>query len=432
MEQALAHHDVHADGDSPRAQSISMMVGVIGAALVVAGYGVFAVARPQPQLGSADLVTVPDSGAVYVRVDDVVHPVLNLTSAQLITGTADKPQQVTEAAIAGSARGALLGIPGAPAILGSPLAAAESRWTVCDHEMTTVIAGPLAAQARPMDADGAILAVGPSGTTYLLYGGRRARVDHNDPVMIRALGIEGVAPVRLSPTLLDLLPEVAPLRVPRIPETGMPGPAALPGFTVGEVVQVRQPSGDEFYVVLPGGVQRVGQVAADVVRRTQANTSSAVTAVAPAVVGALPRLGTLAVESFPERLGAVSGAATGAVCVSWHDGVTDLIRGELPVTSDQVPVRLAQADAAGPRTDAVYLPAGRSAFVTDGAVTGAGWLVTELGVRFGVPDPEAAGALGMADPLPVPRAVLDALPAGPELSRRAALTVWDGIAAGGS
>ncbi|HUO41309.1 MAG TPA: type VII secretion protein EccB, partial [Mycobacterium sp.] len=56
------------------------------------------------------------------------------------------------------------------------------------------------------------------------------------------------------------------------------------------------------------------------------------------------------------------------------------------------------------------------------------WLISESGVRYGVPfDEEALRALGLAvaENRPAPWAMLQVWPAGPELSRAAALTVHD-------
>jgi type VII secretion protein EccB len=416
VERALLHGDVHADDDSPRAQCYSLLTGVLAAALAVALCAALAVVRPQQGWGDAEIVMVRGTGAVYVRVDGVVHPVLNLTSGWLVTGTRAAPRQVAAAAVHEGERGALLGIPGAPLEIGEPVT--EPQWTVCDHEATTVVAGALGPGAQLLGPEQAILATGPSGTPYLLSGGRRARVDLTDPGVVKALGADGVQPAVVSGALLDTVPEVAPIVTPVVPGAGFRGPAALPGFTVGEVVQVRAASATEFYVVLGGGVQRVGQVAADVLRHSAA--SSSVTAVAPSILAALPELGVLPMDLFPERVDTLTGAGH-SVCVSWRPGSVELLTGPISAAS----VQLAQADGAGPRTDAVSLPAGRSAYVYDGTSE---WLVTELGTRFRV-EAEAARVLGLADPIEVPRAIVDALPRGPVLSRSAALTAHDVIPA---
>ncbi|MDF2823204.1 MAG: type secretion protein EccB, Actinobacterial, partial [Mycobacterium sp.] len=53
----------------------------MAAGIVVALAAVLATLRPQSDWGGSSLVMVRDTGAVYVRVGDLVHPVLNLTSA---------------------------------------------------------------------------------------------------------------------------------------------------------------------------------------------------------------------------------------------------------------------------------------------------------------------------------------------------------------
>ncbi|CAN5783977.1 type VII secretion protein EccB [soil metagenome] len=419
MERAITYRDIHADDDSPRAQSVSLVIGATLAALAVAGSAILAVWQPSTDLGDSAVVLVRDSGAVYVRVDDVLHPVLNLTSARLIAATGEAPQQVSATAVANAKQGPLLGIPGAPMAVGAPLPESESAWTVCDHTATTVFAGPFPV-ARPA-ADQAILVTGPSGTTYLLYTGRRARVDLNDPAVARVLGTERVRPARVSRALLEMVPEVPAIMPPQIPGAGTPGPAALAGFMIGDVVQVQQATGPEFLVVLAGGVQRVGRVAADLIGHRGPNT--AVTALAPAVVNQLPRLGVLAVETFPESVGPVRGDGSGAICATWAAGSTEIVLG-----APQVTVGLAQADGPGPLTDGVSLPPGHSAYVRAEGTPGAtGWLVTGQGVRFRVADEEAARILGLPEPVAVPRAVLDALPSGPDLSRSAALTAYDAL-----
>ncbi|MDT5333431.1 MAG: hypothetical protein QOF31_4728, partial [Mycobacterium sp.] len=42
---------------------------------------------------------VRDSGALYVRIGDIVHPVLNLASARLVAGTPANPEAVSASAI---------------------------------------------------------------------------------------------------------------------------------------------------------------------------------------------------------------------------------------------------------------------------------------------------------------------------------------------
>jgi hypothetical protein len=89
---------------------------------------------------------------------------------------------------------------------------------------------------------------------------------------------------------------------------------------------------------------------------------------------------------------------------------------------------LAQADGDGPALDAVYVPAGRSAYVRAGDSAGTRYLITDTGVRFAVHDDDSARDLGLTDAVPAPWPLLTLLPAGPELSRRNASIARDAVA----
>ena len=129
--------------------------GVVGGRVCAGGHrrggcALLALLRPQAALDHAQIVMGRESGALYVRVGDTWHPVLNLASARLIAATDANPQPVRESELSRTKRGPLLGIPGAPQLLGPPLSADESAWTICDTDSdaaTTVVVGP--AEARP-------------------------------------------------------------------------------------------------------------------------------------------------------------------------------------------------------------------------------------------------------------------------------------------
>ena len=315
MEHALVRGDVRMLDDPLRAQALSLISGVILAVIIVVACAVLAFLRPPGALGSAPVVMVRDSGALYVRVGDTVHPVLNLASARLIAGTPANPEAVSAAAIINSKRGPLVGIPGAPATISTPLGEDESGWAVCDDATsTTVIAGNVLGDGL---ASGRGVLVTPrsesAATTYLLYDGWRAKVDLRNRALVRALKLDGVAPRPVSRALLDATPEAPPIAAPHIPGAGSPSP--LRGFPIGSVVRVARAAAEEYYVVLAQGVQRIGQVAADLIRFTDAQNDRDIATVAPDVIGAVPILDTLRVSAFPER-GGVSNDAI--VCARWR------------------------------------------------------------------------------------------------------------------
>lgn len=427
--------------DPLRAQSLALVAGCVAATVAVAACAILAYARPQGTLGSASIAMARETGALYVRVDDTWYPVPNLVSARLISRSAANPVTVQEASVAAAKRGPAMGIPGAPATIGVPLA--PSSWTVCDADRTTVIVDGV--DGERLDGSRSVL-VAPRGeaqaTTYLLYEGRRAEVDLRNPAVVRALRLEAVAPKPVSRTLLDAVPEVPAIAAPAIPGAGASGAAALPGFAVGSVVRVVRAESIDYYAVLRDGVQRIGEVAADLIRFAYPAGPDAVADVPPAAIAGVRVVDELAVDHLPRRAREpLGGDRSPAVCVRWRPEGPDGRAGSEVLTGPPPPhaeraVRLAQADGDGPHVDAVYVPPGRAADVRAAAVAGgesAGgprYLVTDLGVLYGLHDDDVAGHLGMTgDPVAAPWPVLAALPRGPELSVEAASVLRDGLSA---
>jgi type VII secretion protein EccB len=313
-------------------------------------------------------------------------------------------------------------------------------WTVCDsRDGTTVVVGRGEGPQSHILARDQTLLVRPSsgGSAYLLYGGRRSVVNLADAAVERALGPEGQVPRTVSPLLLNVIPEAPPITAPRIPDGGSRGPSSLPGFPVGSVLRVTRAGGDEFYVVLRDGVQRVGQLAADLVRFTNSQGTRTVMSVAPDVIRNAPAVTRLPVSGFPDRAKTPPLADDGTLCARWTYAAPNNVDisfsvGGLPLSDSDGPVSLAQADGKGPAVDAVYLPPGRSAYVRATGLSGGNvragtrYFISDTGVRYAVHDDDAAHDLGVPDAMiAAPWPVLAKLPAGPELSRANALVVQD-------
>lgn len=433
IEHALVRGDARMLDDPLRAQSLSLLGGVIVAVIIVAACAILAFLRGPGTLGPAPIVLVRDSGALYVRIGDTVHPVLNLASARLIAGTAAEPEVVNAAAINKARRGPLVGIPGAPSVISAPLSQDESGWAVCDDSTsTTVIVG----NGSTDGLAGRSVLVTPrsesAATTYLLYDGWRAKVDLRNRAVVRALKLDGVTPQPVSRALLDATPEAPPIVAPHIPAAGSPSP--LRGLPVGSVVQVDRVTGEEYFVVLARGVQRIGEVAADLIRFTDTQDTGDIDTVAPDDIAAVPILDTLPVSTFPQH-GGVSDDAI--VCARWRLGPsgvnTAVLTGDsLPTAA---PVSLAQDDGDGPNVDAISTPPGRSVYVRstglvgDNSGTGTLYFLDESGALFGLRDEETAKHLGLTvTPVPAPWPVLARLPRGPELSKDAASIARDSLA----
>jgi type VII secretion protein EccB len=451
IECALLGRDIRAVNEPIRASMGSLMAGLALAIIALAGFALLAAVRPQPALTNAQIVMGKQSGALYVRIGDTLHPVLNLASARLIVKTNADPQPIPESELARSKRGPLLGIPGAPQFLGMPLAEDELRWTVCDSvgsaaPSTTVVIGRVEGPLSHLLANESVLVRPVSGgSTYLLYDGRRAVVNLDEPAVVRALGLDGQVPLAVSPTLLNAVPEAPPVTAPQIPNAGGRGPAALPGFPVGSVLRLARAGGDEYYVVLSHGIQRVGQVAADLLRFTDSQGTRTAIPVAPDLIRATPTVTDLPVATFPDRTPTPMDAGGTTLCVSWmhaasggrDSAAVSFLAGGPPIPAGHEPVKLSQADGKGAAVDAVYLPPARSAYVRatslsgDNPRAGTRYLITDTGVRFAVRDDDAAHDLGLPDTaIPAPWPVLAKLPAGPELGRANASVAQDTLADG--
>lgn len=434
MEYALACRDTRMLDDPIRSQTLALAAGAVLAAIALVACVVLALLWPHGSLGTAPIVMDRASGALYVRVGDTLHPVPNLASARLITGTPGRPTPVSAEMIAGVGGGPAMGIPDAPGALAPVLDPDRTAWTVCDEPLrTTVLIGP--ADDLP-PAHPVLVTAGQERAlgVYLLHGGRRAAVDLRDTAVVRALRLDGVVPRQVSAALLDVLPEATPIVAPRIPGAGGPGPEALPEFRIGAVLRVTRAEGADHYVVLADGVQRVGRVAADLIRFAGTHAARSIPEVAAARLAAVPVVQTLAVTdlSGPVR------QAGELLCARWQSAAgasapdtAVLAPAGLPGPR---PFELVQADGSGPGIDAVAVPAGHSAYVRaagvagDDAVAGPRYLVTGGGVAHGIGDDRDAAALGLpAEPGAAPWPLLALLPRGPELSAARAAVVRDSV-----
>ncbi len=340
MEHALVRGDTRMLDDPLRAQSLSLAAGAVLAVIAVAVCAVLAFVRPGGTLGDASVVLVRESGAMYVRVDDVMHPVFNVASARLIVGDAAEPTVVSQRAIDRAQRGPQLGIPGAPHTISPPLSAEDSDWTVCDdRDTTTVIAGPVGEDLNP----GHSVLVTPRGEsaaiTYLLHGGWRARVDLRHAAVVRALRIDGVVPQAISPAVLAAIPEAPAIAPPHIPGLGTPGPGLLRDHPVGTVVTAARADGaaGDYFVVLAEGLQRIGEVAADLIRYTDARAGARIPSVPGDVVGAVPVVTTLPVATYPQHGGVVTAPEGPVVCAQWDTQINETGSHTRVLVGDRLP-----------------------------------------------------------------------------------------------
>ncbi|MGA9873271.1 MAG: type VII secretion protein EccB, partial [Rhodococcus sp. (in: high G+C Gram-positive bacteria)] len=325
MEHALVRRDVRMLHDPMRSQTRALSVGLVIACLGLAGCAALALLRPQDKIGDAGIIVAKDSGAMFVRVDDTVHPVLNLASARLVLGSADDPTVVAEKELAGTRRGALVGIPGAPATLPFDAEGDAVTWSVCDTLGSTGgVAGTTVLAGEPQHDDDiaqventdAFLWRTVDGT-FLVYDGVRAQIDLADRAVVRALGLEDASASEVSAALVNAIPTVPAITPPLIPRAGELPAYEFAGRTIGSVVKVSG-VGLQYYVVLADGIQAVTEATAQLIKFADSQGSPDIESLNPDALRGAPTVNRLAVDTFPDARPDIVDTATKPVsCLSW-------------------------------------------------------------------------------------------------------------------
>ncbi len=438
-----------------RATAVGLILGVLG----LAAFFVVGKFSPTSQVSGNEIVIGEPSQAIFVVQDNPrrLIPVLNLTSARLLVAAmspdrgAPEIARVADSALAGIARAPSTGLPGAP-----PLPAPENLirgvWSVCDtakvHQdvpnaelqpqlSTTVLVREGQPPGRPLGDDQALLvAAQATGVTYLVWHGRRGQVDLRDDAVRTLYRLGNVVPRTVSTGLLNAIPEGRPLTLPDIPP-GTPS-SFLPGVQVGEVVRVKGAIEQVYFLLLPQGKQPVDRAVADLVRY-QSGASTDFTDVAPEAISRVPDApvaNQLDFSGFPAQIPQVITIAESPIaCLTWQGldqaPVITVNPGErLPLDDGDSPVEVPPA-ARGQTADSVFLKPTKGALIR-GMVpgqrpdTGVIWLVTDQGLRYGIPEIEVARALGLGEiTTPAPESILSLLPIGPELNPQRALELFN-------
>lgn len=388
VEHGLIYGDIRMIHDPLASRRRSAIFGVIAVALIAAGCGLFAWLRPNPDPGSAAILRAAD-GALYVRVDETVHPVTNLTSARLIAGQPANPQRIGDDRLAALPRGVPLGLPTAPAMF-APGESADATWSACAAEEITVSAG-LAVQSLA-EGEGIVARFG--GEEWLLTHSGRAKLpaaeDSTARVLRRALGVDASTPrwdVGDADGVLAAMTELPPVRLPD------PLPDVLVTDTGAWILTPR------------GGIQQVTSAQRDVLEEAGAPVRRTTTA----DIAAYPDADPPVPVDIPPAAPTWVDLADVAVCATENGQ---------PGTSDR-----------RTKTGAIELsgaaPARWFSGLAQGAVavdTGAGYhVISAQGQRHEVKSKQLLDVIGAAHVDSVPWAIIRLLPAGPELNREAAL-----------
>lgn len=471
----IALHDTRMLVDPLRTQSRAVLMGVLILITGVAGCFVFSLIRPSGSAGNNAVLADRSTAALYVRVGDDLHPVLNLTSARLIVGKPDNPTTVKDSELDRFPRGNLIGIPGAPERMVQN-AAHDANWTVCDavsgtshgsHSTgVTVIAGP-------PDGDGSrAAAIRPNqgvlvdnGSTWLLWNGKRSQIDLANHAVTNALGL-GLgdtempavpAPRPIAQGLFNAIPESPALAAPPIPNAGGPAgfsvPAPIGAVVVSYGLEQNSSGTLHYYAVLPDGLQPISPVLAAILRNSNSYGLDQPPRLGADEVAKLPVSRMLDTTRYPDQQVVLIDAAKDPVtCAHWSKPAgaatssLSLLSGSvLPVPEGMHTVDLVDGGSPGMATRVALAPGSGYFTQTVGGgptapAAGSLFWVSDTGVRYGIDNetetgPGAGGhgktveALGLNAPaLPIPWSVLSLFASGPTLSRADALLAHNGLA----
>ncbi|OBJ52179.1 type VII secretion protein EccB [Mycobacterium sp. 1423905.2] len=465
----IALHDTRMLVDPLRTQSRAVFMGVLLLITGLIGCFVFSLIRPNGQAGNNAVLADRSTAALYVRVGDQLHPVLNLTSARLIAGQPVNPTTVKSTELDRFARGNLIGIPGAPERMVQNTSR-DANWTVCDavsgtaqgsraaHSTgVTVIAGTLdsnGARAGALQSGQAILVDNGNGS-WLLWDGKRSRIDLADHAITNALGLgsEVPTPRPIAAGLFNAIPEAPPLTVPAIPNAGSPAAFAVPG-PIGAVVESYSlnAGNSQYFAVLPDGLQPISPVLAAILRNANSYGLQQPPRLGADDIAKLPVSRLLDTGRYPAQpVNLVDVARDPVSCAHWTkpsgaatSSLTLLSGSALPVPEQVRTVDLVGAGSNGVASRVALTPGtGYFAQSVGGGpaapATGSLFWVSDTGVRYGIDTESDQGtgtgghgktleSLGLQwPPVAIPWSMLSLFAPGPTLSRTDALLAHDGL-----
>ncbi|WP_007024958.1 type VII secretion protein EccB [Saccharomonospora iraqiensis] len=470
-----------------RATIVGVVLGALGmVAFIVVG---FFKPAPKPPDSGIVIGEQSGSVYVVMGNPKELVPTFNLASARLLLmarsqgegGGAEAaqpapPEVVPDDQLKDIPRNRMHGIPGGPDLLPNKDQLVSPNWAVCDQTTmdrsltdrvareragteTTVFAG-VRELGRQLGQRQALLVSADDGNHYLVYRQKsdantlnantvRARVDLAENSVAAALNLEERFVRKISMGLLNAIPSVGELAAPTIPGAGeSPEGYDVDGLPVGAVFETHLTESVDQYVVTRTGVQAVSTAVADMILFEETLTREAVT-VAPDKLQSLPRVGPgdegyIDVQHYPDAVPTVLDPMQHPVaCLGWaiegegeqRDATTSVYVGSvLPGPKDEnnepdtVPIGTPGPD--NMKVDGFYMRPGhagvvRSATTKETFGRGSIQLISDRGVRYGIPSAEIARGLGLPPTDPAPESIIKLLPAGASLNPQDAQRTFD-------
>jgi type VII secretion protein EccB len=432
-----------------RRLTLTTVSGIMIAAVVAAGFAF--VGLVHPSVGDkwrkqGAIIVERETGARYVLLKNVLHPVLNYSSAVLaVSGSGGANADVVlvdRAELNGTTRGPAIGIAGIPDSLPSAANLVSSPWTACSRQQAdaqgsitarvSLYAGSDPARAA-IGKDAGVIARTPSGDTYLLWHGTRMKVG-SDEVLV-ALGLKTAPVLTVGTSFLNAVPAAAPLQPPHLTGLGAPGPQ-LSGrpLRVGQILQVG--TSEQFFVALQHGFAPVDFVQAHLLEAlpmpeggflrplpiTEDVALGLTGAAAPAPdVDDLQRQFT----GLPDSVPAIDPGPSqgGGLCAVYRHAESPTLQVPPSRLTDALngPVTDTEQSQRG-LADEVVLAPGHAAVVSPGSSAGTVFVVADPGKKYAAASIDALAGFGYGAvrASTLPAGLLGMIPLGPALDAEAA------------
>ncbi len=387
------------------------------------------------------------------------------------------PTVVSDEQLKNIPRGQLMGIPNGPQLMPTDTQRVASEWGVCDEVMfdptvpqpdlnkteTTVYAGVKQLGNRELGQNEALLVKGANGRTYLVYrlasnpnlpnaNAVKAEIKPENRVVMSALNLTD-QPRGISQGLLDAIPEVPELKLPDVVGKNEAPNFEIENLKVGDVFSTEQAEGEKvFYLVNREGIQAVSPAVADIVQTGKNDGSTSVMAVAQGKIRNITRVtagqpGFIDVDAYPQNVPTVLNATQGSrvSCLSWsltgeganRDGHTAVfVDDKLPkgrnADGSAPGVKIGTPGPVGAPINSFFMEPGFAAVVQSatGKETfdkGPIQLISDRGIRYGVPDAVTADSIGLTKRVPAPEAIIRMLPNGASLNTQDVLRTFDTV-----
>ena len=403
VEHGLIFGDVRMIHDPLGSRRRAMIFGIVAVLMISGIMGLFAWMRPNPDPGDAPILRASD-GTLYVRVGDAVHPVTNLTSARLITGSSAEPVRVGDEHLASMSMGVPVGIVNAPSMFAPDVAAAgaagttasngDDPWSVCATEGTTIVRAGNA--PTPLPVGEAVLADANESEWVIDAHGRAKLPPPTTPegrIIRRAIGIDSSTPrwkppAQLVAAVKELPPYGMPSPLPEVLRTNDGDDGVWVRTDADTVLAV---SAVEAQILLDSGAS-----ARDIGRAELAQYADADPADGPNLPDIVPKWVN------PSEFAVCADAAGGGATLAPADATA----GSVELSGDSVATHFAGLTAGSVAVD-----------------TGHGYqVVAGNGLRNPVPDAQTLEIIGVNRTVPVRWEIISLLPEGEPLERERALT----------